>query len=45
MLLLGLAVLAHLRAKGQHHSLVVCPAAVVTNWTREIASRSTLRAH
>lgn len=41
----ALAVLAHLRAKGQHHSLVVCPAAVVTNWTREVASKSTLRAH
>jgi superfamily II DNA or RNA helicase len=41
----ALAVLAHLRAMGQHHSLVVCPAAVVTNWTREVASKSTLRAH
>ena len=41
----ALAVLAHLRAKGQHHSVVVCPAAVVTNWTREVASKSTLRAH
>ncbi len=34
----ALAVLAHLRAKGAHHFLVVCPAAVVTNWIREVAS-------
>lgn len=41
----ALAVLAHLRSQGQHHSLVVCPAAVVTNWVRETASKSTLRPH
>ena len=41
----ALAVLAHLRAKGSHHSLVICPAAVVTNWVREVGSKSTLRAH
>lgn len=41
----ALAVLAHLRAKGVHHSLVICPAAVVTNWVREVGSKSTLRAH
>ena len=28
----ALAVLAHLRANGQSHFLVVCPAAVVSNW-------------
>jgi superfamily II DNA or RNA helicase len=39
----ALAVLAHLRAKGCHHTLVICPAAVVTNWIREIGSKSTLR--
>jgi len=41
----SLAVLTHLRAKGEHHFLVVCPAAVVTNWVREIANKSDLRAH
>ncbi|QAY72583.1 DEAD/DEAH box helicase [Agromyces protaetiae] len=41
----ALAVFAHLRAKGAHHGIVVCPAAVVTNWMREIQSKSTLRAH
>ena len=33
----AIAVLAHLRAKGSHHFLVICPAAVVTNWVREVA--------
>ncbi|MGW5318588.1 DEAD/DEAH box helicase [Nocardia thailandica] len=41
----ALAVLAHLRAKGDHHALVICPAAVVTNWIREIEAKSRLRAH
>ncbi|WP_314645670.1 DEAD/DEAH box helicase [uncultured Microbacterium sp.] len=41
----AIAVLAHLRAKGSHHGLVVCPAAVVTNWMREVQSKSSLRAH
>ncbi len=41
----ALAVLAHLRSYGQHHFLVVCPAAVVTNWMREVGSKSRLRAH
>lgn len=41
----ALAVLAHLRAKGFHHSIVICPAAVVTNWTREIRSKSLLAAY
>ncbi|MFC9964575.1 DEAD/DEAH box helicase [Nocardia ignorata] len=41
----ALAVLAHLRATGNHHTVVVCPAAVVTNWVREIASKSRLRPH
>jgi len=41
----SLAVLTHLRAKGSHHFLVVCPAAVVTNWVREVRSKSDLRAH
>lgn len=41
----ALAVLTHLRAVGQEHFLVVCPAAVVTNWVREVAAKSTLPAH
>jgi superfamily II DNA or RNA helicase len=41
----SLAVLTHLRAKGAHHFLVVCPAAVVTNWVREVTGKSDLRAH
>jgi superfamily II DNA or RNA helicase len=41
----ALAVFAHLRAKGSSHFLVVCPAAVVTNWVREISSKSALAAH
>jgi hypothetical protein len=41
----AIAVFAHLRAKGSHHFLVVCPAAVVTNWVREVASKSKLPAH
>ncbi|WP_052207189.1 DEAD/DEAH box helicase [Sinomonas humi] len=39
----ALAVLAHLRSKGAHHSLVICPAAVVTNWVREVRAKSRLR--
>lgn len=39
----ALAVLAHLRASGSQHFIVICPAAVVTNWVRETASKSTLR--
>ncbi|ORW93960.1 helicase SNF2 [Mycobacterium sp. IEC1808] len=41
----AIAVLAHLRAKGSQHFLVICPAAVVTNWMREVASKSKLRPH
>lgn len=41
----ALAVLTHLHAKGFRHALVVCPAAVVTNWMREVQSKSKLRAH
>ncbi|MEV0359258.1 DEAD/DEAH box helicase [Nocardia sp. NPDC050697] len=38
----ALAVLAHLRALGEKHALVICPAAVVTNWVREIIGKSSL---
>ncbi|MDL9978603.1 DEAD/DEAH box helicase [Microbacterium sp. ASV49] len=41
----ALAVFAHLRSKGSHHFLVICPAAVVTNWVREVHAKSALRAH
>ena len=41
----AIAVLAHLRANGSHHALVICPAAVVTNWVREVSSKSKLAAH
>ncbi|MFA5607473.1 MAG: SNF2-related protein [Leucobacter sp.] len=41
----AIAALAHLRAKGEHNFLVVCPAAVVTNWVREVTAKSKLPAH
>jgi len=41
----ALAALAHLRAQGAHHFLVICPAAVVTNWVRETQTKTKLRAH
>ncbi|MET9554692.1 DEAD/DEAH box helicase [Streptomyces sp. NPDC006645] len=41
----AIAALAHLKAEGRTHFLVVCPAGVVINWVREIESRSTLRAY
>ncbi|MDH6568036.1 superfamily II DNA or RNA helicase [Streptomyces sp. SAI-117] len=39
----AIAVLAHLAAGGQSHFMVVCPASLLVNWTREIEARSTLR--
>ncbi|MFJ9929586.1 DEAD/DEAH box helicase [Streptomyces misionensis] len=39
----AIAVLAHLAAEGQTHFMVVCPASVLVNWTREIEARSALR--
>ncbi|MEV0034057.1 DEAD/DEAH box helicase [Nocardia sp. NPDC050793] len=41
----ALAVLAHLRAKGQNNALVICPAAVVPNWVREVNAKSHLSSH
>jgi len=38
----AIAAMAHLAAKGATHFLVVCPASVLINWTREIAQHSTL---
>ncbi|WP_432174157.1 DEAD/DEAH box helicase [Streptomyces sp. Tue6028] len=40
----AVAALAHLAGRGDSHFLVVCPASVLINWTREIRARSTLRA-
>lgn len=39
----AIAALAHLSARGETHFLVVCPASVLINWTREVRARSTLR--
>lgn len=40
----ALAVLAHRAAEGGRWFLVVCPASVLTGWTREVAVRTTLTA-
>lgn len=39
----ALSVMAHLHAKGNRHSIVICPAAVLTNWMREVAAKSELQ--
>src|SRR5690606_4947783 len=39
----AIAAMAHLRALGHTHFLVVCPASVLVNWMREISQRSLLR--
>ena len=39
----AIAVLAHLRAEGAKHFLVVVPASVLINWLREVRSHSGLR--
>ncbi|AXX31478.1 DEAD/DEAH box helicase family protein [Actinosynnema pretiosum subsp. pretiosum] len=41
----AIAVLAHLRSRGENRFLVVCPASVLTNWVREVEGKSRLRAH
>ena len=38
----AIAAMAHLAANGATHFLVVCPASVLINWTREVAQHSTL---
>ena len=38
----AIATMAHLAAHGATHFLVVCPASVLINWTREVAQHSTL---
>jgi SNF2 family DNA or RNA helicase len=37
--------MAHLAAGGETHFLVVCPASVIVNWTREIGKHTRLTAH
>ncbi|MER6254032.1 DEAD/DEAH box helicase [Streptomyces sp. NPDC001584] len=39
----AIAALSHLAAEGQSHFMVVCPASVLINWTREIEARCKLR--
>lgn len=41
----AIAIMTHLAALGATHFLVVCPASVLVNWTREIGTRSKLRAY
>jgi superfamily II DNA or RNA helicase len=41
----AIAALAHLRAQGERHFLVVCPASVLINWMREVRGHSSLRPH
>lgn len=41
----AIAVFGHLAALGETHFLVVCPASVLVNWTREVTSRSKLNAY
>jgi superfamily II DNA or RNA helicase len=38
----AMAALTHLAAEGQSHFMVVCPASVLVNWTREIEGRTWL---
>lgn len=40
----ALAVFAHLHSSGWSHFLVVCPAALVTNWVRETTRHTSLKA-
>jgi len=39
----AIAAFAHLRAEGERHFLVVCPASVLINWMREVRRHSSLR--
>ncbi|MEV6113930.1 SNF2-related protein [Streptomyces sp. NPDC052109] len=38
----AMAALTHLAGEGQSHFVVVCPASVLVNWTREIEARTSL---
>lgn len=39
----ALATLAHLHAQSQRHFLVICPASVVVNWSREVIAHTRLQ--
>jgi SNF2 family DNA or RNA helicase len=41
----AIAAMAHLRAEGERHFLVVCPASVLINWMREVRAHSSLQPH
>ena len=41
----AIAAMAHLTTTGSTHFLVVCPASVLINWTREVATHSKLTAY
>jgi superfamily II DNA or RNA helicase len=41
----AIAAIAHLKALGRTHFLVVCPASVLINWMRELATHSRLRSY
>jgi len=41
----AIAAIAHLKVTGGTHFLVVCPASVLINWTREVTARSRLTAY
>ncbi len=41
----AIAAIAHLKFTGGTHFLVVCPASVLINWTREVAARSHVTAY
>ncbi|MBD5787656.1 DEAD/DEAH box helicase [Cellulosimicrobium terreum] len=41
----AIAVIGHVLATGGTHALVVCPASVVTNWSRELGEHADLAVH
>ncbi len=41
----AIAVMAHLTGGGSKHHLVICPASVLVNWTKEVRRHSALDAH
>ncbi|MCM1119282.1 MAG: DEAD/DEAH box helicase [bacterium] len=40
----AIACMAHLKAQGKTHFLVVCPVSVMVNWSREVSNHSTQQA-
>jgi len=41
----ALAAMCHLHTRDEKHFLVICPASVIVNWTREVQRHSELKAH